>query len=191
MAVIHRFQHSRHCKNNSHFNDDYDMPASLHKKFFPVIPYVKKAFLRIWQCSRWSRNTSNLPFTEPEVSLLCFTGTLHWFPCWSRQPRLHPLALFLGDPFWRFSNLSPTTPWSPKCSDLFRYSDENSVCLSHVSGGHAIAYLVEALHYATSRKVAGSIHDEVDFFNLPNPSSLTVVLRSTQPLNEYQDSSWG
>jgi hypothetical protein len=26
--------------------------------------------------------------------------------------------------------------------------------------------------------------DEVDFFNLPNPSSHTMVLRSTQPLTE-------
>jgi hypothetical protein len=26
--------------------------------------------------------------------------------------------------------------------------------------------------------------DEVDYFNLPNPSSLTMPLRSTQPLTE-------
>jgi hypothetical protein len=39
-------------------------------------------------------------------------------------------------------------------------------------------------HYATSRKVAGSSPDEVDFFNLPNPSSRTVALGSTQPLTE-------
>jgi hypothetical protein len=39
-------------------------------------------------------------------------------------------------------------------------------------------------HYATSRKVAGSNPDEVDFFNLPNPSSRTVALGSTQPLTE-------
>jgi hypothetical protein len=32
----------------------------------------------------------------------------------------------------------------------------------------------------------------VDFFNLPNPSSRTMALGSTQPLtNEYQKSSWG
>jgi hypothetical protein len=40
------------------------------------------------------------------------------------------------------------------------------------------------MHYATSRKVAGSIPDEVDFFNLPNPSSHTMVMGSTQPLTE-------
>jgi hypothetical protein len=40
-------------------------------------------------------------------------------------------------------------------------------------------------HYATSRKVAGSIPDEVvGFFNLPNPSSHTMNLGSTQPLTE-------
>jgi hypothetical protein len=38
-------------------------------------------------------------------------------------------------------------------------------------------------HYATSRKVAGSIPDEVIwFFNWPNPSSRTMALGSTQPL---------
>jgi hypothetical protein len=37
------------------------------------------------------------------------------------------------------------------------------------------------------------IPDKVDFFNLPNPSSRTMALGSTQPLdrNEYQESSWG
>jgi hypothetical protein len=39
-------------------------------------------------------------------------------------------------------------------------------------------------HYTTSRKVAGSISDEVDFFNWPNPSSRTMALGSTQPLTE-------
>jgi hypothetical protein len=44
--------------------------------------------------------------------------------------------------------------------------------------------LIKWGHYATSRKVAGSNLDEVDFFNLPNPSSRTMVLGSTQPLTE-------
>jgi hypothetical protein len=40
-------------------------------------------------------------------------------------------------------------------------------------------------HYATSRRVAGSIPDEVTgFLNSPNPSSHTMALRSTQPLTE-------
>jgi hypothetical protein len=44
---------------------------------------------------------------------------------------------------------------------------------------------VHGLHYATCRKVAGSITDEIiGFFKLPNPSSRTMVLESTQPLTE-------
>jgi hypothetical protein len=40
-------------------------------------------------------------------------------------------------------------------------------------------------HYATRRKVAVSILDEViGFFNLPNPFSRTMALGSTQPLTE-------
>jgi hypothetical protein len=36
----------------------------------------------------------------------------------------------------------------------------------------------------TSRKVAGLSPDEVDFLNLPNLSSRTMALGSTQPLTE-------
>jgi hypothetical protein len=40
-------------------------------------------------------------------------------------------------------------------------------------------------HYATSRKVAGSILDEViGFFSWPNPSSRSMALESAQPLTE-------
>jgi hypothetical protein len=39
-------------------------------------------------------------------------------------------------------------------------------------------------HYATSRKVADSSPNEWNFFNLPNPSSRTVALGSTQALRE-------
>jgi hypothetical protein len=40
-------------------------------------------------------------------------------------------------------------------------------------------------HYSTSRKVEGSSPDEATgYFNLPNPSSCTVALESTQPLTE-------
>jgi hypothetical protein len=49
-------------------------------------------------------------------------------------------------------------------------------------------------HYATSRKIAGSILDEVtEFFNLPNPSSRTTVLGSTEPLTEMSTMNlpWG
>jgi hypothetical protein len=41
------------------------------------------------------------------------------------------------------------------------------------------------MHRAISRKAVGSIPDEViSFFNLPNPSSRTVALGSTQSLIE-------
>jgi hypothetical protein len=43
---------------------------------------------------------------------------------------------------------------------------------------------------ATSRKVAGSIPNEVTgFFNWPNPSSRTMALGSTQPLTEMSTRS--
>jgi hypothetical protein len=41
------------------------------------------------------------------------------------------------------------------------------------------------MHYVTSREMAVSISDEITgFFNLPNPSSTTMTLGSTQPLTE-------
>jgi hypothetical protein len=49
-------------------------------------------------------------------------------------------------------------------------------------------------HNATSRKVAGSIPDEIiGFLNLPNPASRTMALGSTQALTEMstRKSSWG
>jgi hypothetical protein len=49
-------------------------------------------------------------------------------------------------------------------------------------------------HYATSRKVAGSIPDEVfGIFNWPNPSSRTMALGLTQPLREMSTRNlpWG
>jgi hypothetical protein len=40
-------------------------------------------------------------------------------------------------------------------------------------------------HYVACRQVAGSIPDEIiGFFNLSNPSSLTMALGSTKPLTE-------
>jgi hypothetical protein len=39
-------------------------------------------------------------------------------------------------------------------------------------------------HYATTRKVAGSIHYVIGFFNWPNLSSRTMALGSTQTLTE-------
>jgi hypothetical protein len=60
---------------------------------------------------------------------------------------------------------------------------------------YSISSVIQAVrHYATSRKITGSIPENVNgFFNSPNPSSRTIVLGWTQPLNrnEYQKSSWG
>jgi hypothetical protein len=40
-------------------------------------------------------------------------------------------------------------------------------------------------HYDTSRNVAGSsLSEAIGYFNLPNPSSRTTALASTQPLTE-------
>jgi hypothetical protein len=49
------------------------------------------------------------------------------------------------------------------------------------------------MHYGKSRKVADSTPDEVDFFNLPNPSSRTMALGLTQPLTEMSTRNlpWG
>jgi hypothetical protein len=52
---------------------------------------------------------------------------------------------------------------------------------------HNMSIYIWFRHYATSRKVAGSIPDEVIlffFFISPNPSSRTMALRSIQPLTE-------
>jgi hypothetical protein len=35
------------------------------------------------------------------------------------------------------------------------------------------------------------VPDEVDIFNLPNPSGRTMALGSTQRRNEYKEFSWG
>jgi hypothetical protein len=45
-------------------------------------------------------------------------------------------------------------------------------------------YLEHFLFIHLSRKVAASNPDEVDFFNLPNPSSRNMALGQTQPLTE-------
>jgi hypothetical protein len=45
------------------------------------------------------------------------------------------------------------------------------------------------VHYAASRKVAGSRPDEVDFLNWPNPSGRTGPgVDSASNINEYQES---
>jgi hypothetical protein len=69
---------------------------------------------------------------------------------------------------------------------LFVYLSTAGITPSLVfSGGMRLHSLLG--HYATSRKVAGSIHDEViGIFSLPNPSRRTMALGSTQPLTEMR-----
>jgi hypothetical protein len=56
---------------------------------------------------------------------------------------------------------------------------------SSSGGGRAYGSVVGLKHYATIRKVEGSIPDESSrFFNRPNSSCSTMTLGSTQPLTE-------
>jgi hypothetical protein len=50
--------------------------------------------------------------------------------------------------------------------------------------GHLQVITTITYNTVTSRKVAGSNSDEVDFFNLPYLSSRTMALGSTQPLTD-------
>jgi hypothetical protein len=59
-----------------------------------------------------------------------------------------------------------------------RYFKSSSV----VDDGHAVAYLVEALCNKTEGR--GFKSRSGAFINLPNPSSHTIALESTQPLTE-------
>jgi hypothetical protein len=60
------------------------------------------------------------------------------------------------------------------------------VVVSNFRWSHTIPCRSWLRRYATSRKVAGSIPDEVIefFFNLPNSYSRNMALWSTQPLTE-------
>jgi hypothetical protein len=49
--------------------------------------------------------------------------------------------------------------------------------------GNAVVYLVEALCYKPEGRLF-RVPDEVDFFNMPNPSSRSMTLGSTQPVTE-------
>jgi hypothetical protein len=66
-----------------------------------------------------------------------------------------------------------------KCKQI-QSSNPESIIISHGTpdtGGGTRSWM---RHCTTSRKVAGSITDEViEFFTLPNPSSRTMALGST------------
>jgi hypothetical protein len=64
----------------------------------------------------------------------------------------------------------------------FDRSGQENEYLTTLRAGHSVAYWLR--HYATSRKVAGSISDVNGFFNWPNSSSRTVALGSIQLLTK-------
>jgi hypothetical protein len=75
-----------------------------------------------------------------------------------------------------------------KNSTLFIYSERVSFNMRHYFGSSRMT------QYATSRKVTGSLPDEVaEFFNLPKPSSRIIALGLPQPLKEKSSraSFWG
>jgi hypothetical protein len=72
--------------------------------------------------------------------------------------------------------LGDVTPWSL----VARYQHFGGTCCLHFQGS-CYEFLRQ---YATSRRVAGSSPDEMNIFNLPNPSSRTMALGSIQPLTE-------
>jgi hypothetical protein len=67
---------------------------------------------------------------------------------------------------------------------MFRYvviKQQGEIMLSTLT---LVRVAINLYSYATSRKVAGSSPDEVEFFSLRNSSSSTMALGSTQPLTE-------
>jgi hypothetical protein len=65
---------------------------------------------------------------------------------------------------------------------------QHYVCC-HTRRPSAVPIYEHMRHYATSRKVSGSIPDVTGFFTWPNPSSRTMVLGSTQPRTEMSTSN--
>jgi hypothetical protein len=68
-------------------------------------------------------------------------------------------------------------PWKHERTERIQVA-----ALAHVTEvpARAVAYSSWLKHYATGRKVTGSIPDEIiGFFNWPNPSSRTMVRGST------------
>jgi hypothetical protein len=74
--------------------------------------------------------------------------------------------------------------------ELYTVTESNCTSLDqfvkHYSSKNEVLHVIYLWgHYATRRKVAGSIpHEVIGFFSWPNPSSRTIALESTQPLTE-------
>jgi hypothetical protein len=103
------------------------------------------------------------------------TSKLHIRPShWNAWcPSVYPHILTLK-PFNRF--------WLNFQLDFYTEIGQHNLIFARSMGTRSRSWF---RHYATSRKVAGSIPDEViGFFNWPNPSNRTMALGSTQPLTE-------
>jgi hypothetical protein len=77
---------------------------------------------------------------------------------------------------------------------MIQSTESRDVCPSDSVLHHAGHTVPANGKHATSRKVAGSILDDIiGFLNWPNPSSRTMApgVDSASNRNEYQESSWG
>jgi hypothetical protein len=86
----------------------------------------------------------------------------------------------------RGSILVHTLPHTPswRSAQLIKHRDNITFTVTHISTIMARGNVV-GWGTVTSRNVASSIPDKIiGFFNLPNPSSSAMALRSTQPLSE-------
>jgi hypothetical protein len=111
-------------------------------------------------------------------------GTAHSYICWNGKGVDRCVTCVLSDTFDK--------PWSKHVQSPDQFSSLPERLLINT-----ISFYIPSLskdtsryrswfrHYATSRKVAGWLPDEViGFFYWLNPSSRTVALESTQPLTE-------
>jgi hypothetical protein len=82
------------------------------------------------------------------------------------------------------------TEYLPNTSvNRYRYVTLLGILYNRLSINRGTGQRIWLRHYATSRKVMGSIPNEIGFFNWLNPSSHTMVLGSTQPLTEMSTRS--
>jgi hypothetical protein len=81
------------------------------------------------------------------------------------------------------AHLNIVLPSTPRSSTLF---SQTYPLIFYTHFSPSLCLLCSWLgHYSKSRKVTGSIPDEViGFFSWPNPSSRTITFKSTQPLTE-------
>jgi hypothetical protein len=120
------------------------------------------------------------------ICILKFAGTYINLGLWTQVCVHSPTIRSLG-----VSEYARHMPWCDvRYCNIYRHFLETNVILRSTIRLYmyimlwCTIQLPDSEHYATSWKVAGSSPDEVDFFILPNTSSRTMVLGSTQPLTE-------